>query len=162
MSREALRPRGIWDPAFAAGLQPCDTCSSARGQRGATTPYDVPRLWQDVKTAIVKSLLMVLPDLREFDGQHDFAFLPRRFQLLSYDILVDDTGAVAVIEVNADGYVKGGLQKVRHPQWGDGFEFTKAMLELVGVRGYARSGYQGRLEELVASFCSNPRRARPC
>ena len=147
-------PHGIWDPRFGAGLQPCELCNAEQGVQ-----YDVPTLWQRVKRAVVKTLLMVLPELREFGNRgRKLDFLPRCFQFLSFDVLFDAAAQPFVIEVNADGYMKGGLQKVRHPEWGDGFQFTKAMLELVGVRGYDRSGYQRHFEELVASFCANPRR----
>jgi len=97
-------------------------------------------LAKKTKTAIMKSILMVLSDLRQFRANTTQA---KCFQLLSYDFVYDDVyGVPWMLEVNAYGYLGHGIQKVS-----PGKDYIAEMFKLVGLNGYDRSEYVERFEK---------------
>lgn len=131
-------PVNIWDDRFQDFLSD----SYGRAINHDKKNFLAETLATKTQVAIVKSVLMVLSDLRQYKRNSTRA---KCFQLLSYDFIYDDVyGVPWMLEVNAYGYLGLGIQKVS-----PGNDFVLEMLKLVGINGYRRSKYAQNFEEAV-------------
>mmetsp|Transcript_560 Transcript_560/g.563 ORF Transcript_560/g.563 Transcript_560/m.563 type:complete len:187 (-) Transcript_560:930-1490(-) len=86
-------------------------------------------LWNEkIVPAMLNVILIVLNRTRVISKEVLENRKLHTFQFLAFDILLTDEREVKLLEVNSDGYIGGGLQKLP-----GGYQFTKDMFMLAGV-----------------------------
>jgi hypothetical protein len=109
------------------------------------------------RDAITKCILMVAKEMRALKRE---ATPARTWQFLAFDVIYNyndnnnndnnnnNTARAFVEEVNTNGFVGGGMLRVKN-----GRENLKDMFRLVGTGGYNRSAYQAGFEAKLDRFC---------
>jgi hypothetical protein len=143
-------PNSVWDSAFLSHIDPVDDA----GAMGGTWSFE--DAWAKMLEAIVQSLQLIKHSL--LNKTNAFNLNERQihtFQFLSYDfVLRQADGLPRLMEVNADGYMKGGLQRIPHAK-----ECTQELFSLATASSASTIGVgvgsASDVSEVIRQHCAD-------